>query len=335
MAITAAQDLKPGDIIRPHRGDKAVFVIYKIIRAVGGDRTVEQLEVFPILPSENAPSMSRPVTLDSGAFNMTEGKLPGPDPVVAVRVPPHAIRISTDHYYADRIGKVTADVLSAMENTFDEMDGPDVPYGEPDDVRVPGTRYDRIFGHAVNESRLPGDEEETRGPKRKYRRKKPISGKLGLHGPASQTTTADIPLHFAASTLGLNPNIARFLEKIKIETLYEASQLAREPERLSKLFERHADVFAADKKSPSAPLTDDELSFLIDTYRQDGEPISVTMKRITEILEALKPKAIGEEIRSVWSKFMEEYLQFPTNGDVPDKYKDGGRSVIVRTPRQP
>lgn len=59
MAITPAQDLKAGDIIRTHSRGDALAVIYKVVRAVGGDKTVEQLEVFPLVTADNAPNRSR------------------------------------------------------------------------------------------------------------------------------------------------------------------------------------------------------------------------------------------------------------------------------------
>lgn len=219
-----------------------------------------------------------------------------------------------------------------MENEFAELDGPDIPYGEPDDVRVPGTQYDRIFGASINESRLVGVDETPKKTKRAYRRKKPKSGKLGIYGPASATTTADIPLHFAVSAMGLDPRIAKFLEANAVETLYQARNLARDSEKLSRLFKRHADIFVADSQNPTADVPDKIFSDLFDSFRENGEPESRTIQRLMDALEAQKPAAIQREIEGVWSKFMEEYLQFPTNGDVPDKYKQNGQSVLIRTP---
>lgn len=331
MAITPAQDLKPGDIIRTHSRGDALAVIYKVVRAVGGDKTVEQLEVFTLVTADNAPSRSRPISLTPETVKVHEGKLPTPDPVVAVQVPPYPLKISADQYFADRVGSVSDDILSAMEKGFTELDGPNIPYGEPDDVRVPGTQYDRIFGASINEMRLE-PKVRSSGSQRPYRRRKPKSGKLGIHGPASVTTTADIPIYFAVSAMGLDPRIARFLEVNDIKTLYQARTLTRDPEKLSKLFKRHANIFSVDQHSPSTEISEDQFYNLFDNFRQDGEPESLTLQRLMDALEAQKPAAIQREIESVWSKFMEEYLQFPTHGDVPDKYKQNGQSVLIRTP---
>ena len=350
-----AGNIKEGDIIhiqtpdnfRGQAGRPTLAYVYAVNYTPAGrdpstgGELVESLSVMQVMEENRIPSGTKAHTLppqaaEAAKLDSTGFKSWGIifDPVVIVAMDDKKTLGTNSEYYVDRIGSLPPDAVEGVTLDIRDAVGEENLRFSDRDGRYHATDYTRIFGPSVNESRLePKAPSDT--PARQYRRKKPVESKRhGRHGPASGTTTADIPLAFAQSALGLNSIIVEMLTAAKINTLYEARMAAETPDKLHKIFEKHSKSAATDARSSTTELSDEDITDLIEQYRQSpDETDSQILKRFTEVLETSKPAAIRREIMATWGTFMEEFLKIPDNGPTPEKFQDAqGQSVIVRTP---
>lgn len=146
MSVVPAGQIQEGDLIRQDRGDM-FFYVHEIEKGIedNGHEYVKNFMVFPILPSEFAPSGSQPIPIQAeqisdaqSALNISAGDI--------IAVGDKAIRkieVNPDHYMADYVGKADAAIRTEVKNSFDAMGGDNYRLSglKDDDNRF---RYSRI-----------------------------------------------------------------------------------------------------------------------------------------------------------------------------------------------